>query len=87
MTLKALTPVTGVVDEQIAPVVVNLGKVKSKRIKDLERGRGKLVAEVSEVLEQVRASLGERAEGMQLVPVVLVYQKKPKARKVGLLGL
>ncbi len=86
MTVKALTPTTGAADEQIAPIVVNLGKVKRSKVKDLERGEGKLMDDVRDVMEQVRASLGAQAEGVQLVPVVIVYQKKPK-RRPGLLGL
>jgi hypothetical protein len=82
MTTKALAAAEGA----IAPIVVNVGKVKRSKIKDLERGEGKLMADVADVVEQVRASLGAQAEGVRLVPVVIVYQKKPK-RRAGLLGL
>ena len=60
----------------IAPVIIDLGKVKKKRIKDLKRGRGRLRSEVAEVLSQVQASLGDDAANKQLIPVVLIYKKK-----------
>ena len=65
------TEVTG-----IAPVIIDLGKEKKGRIKDLKRGRGRLLAEVAAVLNEVRASLGDDAGNKQLVPVVLIYKKK-----------
>ena len=58
---------------------MSLGKGRSKRIRQLKRGRGKLVDEVSRVMEQVRASFGEHADGKVLVPVVLVYRRKRRA--------
>lgn len=67
------TEVTG-----IAPVIIDLGKEKKGRIKDLKRGRGRLLAEVAAVLNEVRASLGDEAGDKQLVPVVLIYKKKTR---------
>jgi hypothetical protein len=64
--------------ERPLPIVVNLGKQSSKRIKELERGEGKLVSEVQDTLAGIRASLGEQAASKELVPVVLVYKKKLK---------
>jgi hypothetical protein len=66
-----------------APVVVSLGTEKQKRIRQLKRGRGKLMDEVGQVLEQVRTSFGEHADGKIFVPVVLVYRRK-RRRGVGL---
>jgi hypothetical protein len=60
----------------IAPVIIDLGKEKKGRIKDLKRGRGRLMAEVAAVLNEVRAGLGDDAGNKQLVPVVLIYKKK-----------
>jgi hypothetical protein len=65
------TEVTG-----IAPIIIDLGKEKKGRIKDLKRGRGRLMAEVAAVLNEVRAGLGDDAGNKQLVPVVLIYKKK-----------
>ena len=63
----------------IAPVVVTLGNQSRKRIRRLKRGRGKLMDEVSNVVDQVRANFGEHAEGKVFVPVVLVYRRKPRS--------
>ena len=68
---SAATEVAG-----IAPVIIDLGKEKKGRIKDLKRGRGRLMAEVAAVLNEVRAGLGDDAGNKQLVPVVLIYRKK-----------
>lgn len=67
------------------PVIVDLGKVKRKRIKALKAGRGPLLDEVSETLEAVRQQLGAEAEGRELLPVVILY--RPKRRKKGLFSL
>jgi hypothetical protein len=60
----------------IAPVIIDLGKEKKGRIKDLKRGRGRLMAEVAAVLNEVRAGLPDDGGNKQLVPVVLIYKKK-----------
>ncbi|MEW6736396.1 MAG: hypothetical protein AB1489_34205 [Acidobacteriota bacterium] len=66
------------------PIVIDLGKEKSKRIKALKRGRGKLLDEVAAAVEEVRANLGDEANGKVLVPVVLIYRKKSRRRKRGI---
>ena len=66
-----------------APIVVSLGKESRKRIRQLKKGRGKLMNEVGSVLDQVRANFGEHAEDKVFVPVVLVYRRKQR-RRVGL---
>jgi Family of unknown function (DUF6200) len=78
--------VTVVEGEAIPPIVINLGKAKGKKIKDLKRGRGKLMDEVLAAIEQVRANLGEDAPEGRLLPVVLIYEKKPKRIRRGLFG-
>ena len=66
------------------PIVIDLGKTKTKRIKDLKKGKGKLVDEVNDVIEDVRARLGADATGKQLVPVVLIYRKRDKRGRGGI---
>jgi hypothetical protein len=63
----------------IAPVVVDLGKEKSKKLRDLKNGEGPLMQEVARVVEEVRAKSSELAN-KELVPVVIIYRKKPKRR-------
>lgn len=68
-------------DLVVPPIVVDLGKTRRSRIKDLKRGRGKLVDEVHDVVTRVRDDLGPAAEGKQLIPVVIVYRRKAKKRR------
>lgn len=63
----------------IAPVVVDLGKEKSKTLKALKNGEGPLMLDVARVIEEVRAKSSELAN-KELVPVVIIYRKKPKRR-------
>jgi hypothetical protein len=62
------------------PIIVDLGKQRPKQIKRLKRGRGKLWAEVVDVIEEVGAQLGDDLEGKTIVPVVMVYRKKSKRK-------
>lgn len=64
-----------------APLVVDLGKTRRKRIKALKRGKGKLAGEVREVVEMVQADLGEEVGGCVLVPVVVLYRRRSKRNR------
>lgn len=66
------------------PIVIDLGKVKKKKIRQLKRGCGRLTEEVQRVVAEVGASLGEAADGKLLVPLVVVYQQKRKKKGGGL---
>ena len=69
------------------PIIINLGKQKRKRIKRLLKGRGKLLDEVEDVVIEVTSLLDEELAGKTVVPLVLVYQKKPKRKNFrGMLG-
>ena len=61
-----------------APIIVSLGKKKRKAIKQLKRGKGSAMTEVMDVIDQVQETLGAQAEGKILVPVVVIYQRKPR---------
>ena len=65
----------------LPPIVVDLGKQRRKRIKELKRGDGKLMEEVTAALEQVRNSLGEAERNRLLVPVVFLYRRKRRRSK------
>jgi hypothetical protein len=65
-----------------APVVVALGKQRKKRIRSLVRGKGRLMDEVQDVIDQVKANFHDGAEGKIFVPIVLVYRRK--TRRAGL---
>ena len=64
-----------------APVIVDLGKVKRKQIKQLKRGTGDLILEVREAVEEVVAGLGEEANGREFIPIVVLYREKTKKPK------
>lgn len=66
-----------------APVILDLGKTSRKSIRQLRQGQGKLLGDVQDAIQEVTTSLGEQAEGKQLVPVVLVYRKKARRRRGG----
>ena len=57
------------------PIVVDLGKRKKKDVKALKKGQGPLVAEVNAAVEQAVAGSASDAE---VIPVVLLYEKKAK---------
>jgi len=67
--------------EITTPIMVNLGKQRPKRLKALKRGKGKLMNEVAEVLEEVALNLADEVDGKTLVPVILVYEKKKKRKQ------
>ena len=62
-------------------VIIDLGKKKKKWIKKLKKGRGKLMRRVYETVHEVQQSLGDEADGKQLLPVVVIYRKKSKSSK------
>lgn len=68
----------------ITPVVVDLGKQKSKTLRALKNGEGPLMLDVTRVIEEVRAKSSELAS-KELVPVVIVYRKKPKRKRRGMM--
>jgi len=78
----ASTPVP--VSHQLTPIVLDLGKKKKKLIRELKRGEGKLMEDVSQAVEAVRSSLADELTGKTLIPVVIFYERKRK-RKTGLL--
>jgi hypothetical protein len=70
--------------EMTQPIIIYLGKQKQKAVKALKDGEGDLWTEVLDVVEEVKEMLGTEAEGKMLVPVVLIYERKPKRRVANL---
>lgn len=66
------------VEEEISPIVIDLGKASRRRIKRLKRGRGRLTEEVAETLQQLEASVATQEQERVLVPIVVVYRRKRK---------
>lgn len=67
------------------PVIIDLGKVKRKKIKQLKQGRGDLLAEVEQAVATAANSLGAEAASKTLVPIVVLYRRK-ESRRRGIFG-
>lgn len=61
-----------------SPVILDLGKHRRKRIKQLRRGGGKLMDDVNDALEELRTAgtLGAASQ-----PVVIIVRQKRRKRK------
>ena len=70
--------------EMTQPVIIDLGKQKSKALKELKMGEGELWDEVLEVAEEVKEMLGAEAEGKVLIPIIMLYQEKSSRRRLDL---
>jgi hypothetical protein len=70
-----------------APIIMEIGKTKKRDIRDVARGQGKIMGDLQEAVAEVTKELGDQADGKQLVPVVLVYRKKRRAKRRGGLRL
>jgi hypothetical protein len=70
--------------EMTQPVIIDLGKQKSRALKDLKKGEGKLWDEVLDVAEEVKEMLGEEAEGKVFVPIIMLYKEKTGRRRLDL---
>ncbi len=64
-------------EAQSSVVIVDMGKRKRKQVKQLRRGRGKLMDRIEETMEQLQAD-GEIESGSPVV-VVIVREKRKKA--------
>ena len=67
--------------EIVTPVIVDLGEVKRKHIKRLKRGEGRLTGEVLDIVDEVADVLADDLAGSTLVPIVLIYERKPKKNR------
>lgn len=70
--------------EMTQPVIIDLGKRRSKSIRELKEGEGELWDEVLEVADEVKEMLGAEAEGKVLVPIIMLYQEKAGRRRIDL---
>ena len=71
------TPVSG--PSGRTPVIVDLGKHRRKQIKRLRRGEGKLLGEVAEAVEELRASGTIAADAQAVVFVVRERRRRLKS--------
>ena len=68
--------------ELTQPVIIDLGRQKARDLKDLKKGEGKLWDEVLDIVEEIKDQLGDQAQGKILLPVVMIYQNKPKRQRL-----
>jgi len=61
--------------------VIDLGKQRRKRIKELRRGEGKLMDEINASIEELRTA---GALGADVQPVVVVVRQKRRKMRGGL---
>ena len=66
-----------------APVILDLGRTRRNRVRQLKKGRGKLLEDVKDALAEATEALGEQAEGQQLLPVILIYRRRRRKRNRG----
>lgn len=75
-------------EQHLPPIVLDMGKVGRKKIRELKKeGKGEMLNDVNEAIEHARAQLGPVLASKSLLPVVLVYEKKPRKKKKGLINL
>ena len=70
--------------EMTQPIIIDLGKQRSRALKNLKKGEGRLWDEVLDVVEEVKDMLGADADGKVLVPVVLIYRERSRRRRLNL---
>ena len=68
----------------VPPIVIDLGRARRRRIRQLKKGTGPLADEVMDVVAQVKAELGPEAAGKEFLPVVVVYRRKRRRRRGGI---
>lgn len=69
-------------DSTLPPVLVDLGKARRSRVRDLKRGKGRLMERVEDVIEDTIDELGNEAEGKTILPVVIIVERRPKKQKI-----
>jgi hypothetical protein len=66
------------------PIILDVGKQKKRAIKALADGAGgKLSGEIAAAVAQARARLGPEAAGREVIPVIVVYEKRGKRKRRG----
>ena len=76
-----LTTGTNEENSTLAPLIIDLGKAKRKRIKQLKKSTGPLMAEVEEAIDETLEKLGKESDGKEILPVVVIVEKKAKKRR------
>jgi hypothetical protein len=67
--------------ESITPIVVDAGRRTRKTIRRLKEGRGRLMEEVADVIEDIRLA---RGAGKEIVPIVIIYRERRRRSRLSL---
>lgn len=67
--------------ESVTPIIVDAGRRSRKSIRRLKEGRGRLMEEVVDVIEDVRST---RGAGKEIVPIVIIYRERRRRARVSL---
>jgi hypothetical protein len=66
--------------DTLQPIIVDAGKQRGKRIKQLKRGEGKLAERVQTAAQQVALQHEDEGEEEEILPVVLIVRKASKSK-------
>lgn len=64
--------------EHVVPVIVDAGSQSKGNIRRLKEGRGSLMQEIDEIVQETKSSSTVPAGGV--LPVVIVYKQKQRRR-------
>ena len=70
--------------EMTQPIIIDLGKQRSRALKKLKEEEGRLWDDVLDIIDEVKELLGTDAEGKVLVPVILIYRERSRRRRLNL---
>ena len=86
MTTTSSAPIANATEEvrtdMSQPIIVDLGRQKSTKLKDLKAGEGELWDEVLDVVDEVKEMLGDEANGKLLVPIIMIYEKSAARARI-----
>lgn len=71
-----------VTSEMTQPIIVDLGRQRLSKLKDLKEGEGVLWDEALDVIQEVKEMLGKEAEGKVILPVIMLYEKKTPGQRL-----
>lgn len=71
-----------VTSEMTQPIIVDLGRQRSSKLKDLKEGEGELWEEALDVIQEIKDMLGKEAEGKVIMPVIMLYEKKTREQRL-----
>lgn len=68
--------------QAVTPIIIDLGKTSRKKAKQLKKGKGPLADQLALAIQQVKEQLGEEAGSGGILPVVALFEKKPRKKSL-----